>query len=244
MKKQSFMKVPWIVTICLFVLSTFSLKAQLNCDFPCDSAWQNVVSDIRLGGRNEGTGLNGRAFFKKRFCNGQWEFMLDSAVMYDNSKFLDSLLIYEHNYTAFRDLIDMYIMEHYIGQTSFPRVPFCPNSSNITKIYSANCGVWLKCRYEITPNSRMCDSGFAPPFPDFTLNGLQYVDIWRWQPCGEVCCQKIYTVCTKASVVNNTLVTTVNQIRKQRHPNTPNCTLQNQFRDGITNQIIPCQDGC
>jgi hypothetical protein len=138
----------------------------------------------------------------------------------------------------------MSIMEHYIGQTSIPLVPNCPDSSNITKIYSAICGVWLKCRYEITPNSRMCDSGFAQPYPDYTLNGKQYVDIWKWHHCGEVCCQKIYTVCTKRSIVNNTIVTTVKQIKKQRHPNATKCTLQDVFRDGITNTIIPCQDGC
>jgi len=243
MKKRNFLKVPWILTICLFVLSALSLNAQINCEFPCTGApWQNVTANIVINkGSNPSIALHGIAYFKKRFCNGKWEFMLDSAEMKDNSKYLDSLLIYEHNYSAFRDLIDMQIMEHYIGIATMPN---CPSDSTITKIYSAACGVWLKCRYEITPGSRMCDDGFAQPYPDYTLNGKQYVDIWKWHPCGEVCCQKIYTVCKAASVTTSNTVVKVKQIQKQRHPNTPNCSLQNQFRDGITNQIIPCQDGC
>ncbi|MBL8005043.1 MAG: hypothetical protein JNL36_08095 [Candidatus Kapabacteria bacterium] len=245
MKKRFYLKVPWIVIICLFVLSTISIKAQsTGCDFPCDtSQWWEQVENIQIDNFDQDTtiGLNGIIYYRARICNGRWEFLLDSAVMFDNSKFLDSLMIYHHNFSAFRDLIDLYIVEESIGIMNMPN---CPDSNTITKIYSAACGVWVRCRYEIDTNSRMCDSGFAAPFPDYTFNGIKYVDILKYESCGEICCEKTYTVCVKNNFTGLEPITFVKQIQKQRHQETPNCTLQNQFRDGRTNQLIQCQDGC
>lgn len=122
--------------------------------------------------------------------------------------------------------------------------PLCPDSIKYVRIYTAICGVWLKCRYKIDTNIRMCDEGFATPFPDFFVDGNKYVDIWRWQPCGEVCCQKSYDVCRVVNPTNGRWFIKIKQIKTQRHTQQSDCTLQGVFRDGITNEIIPCQDGC
>jgi hypothetical protein len=232
------------------VFSESSLKAQLNCDFPCDnSSWEEHigypvlgVSQNAVGTGVQGTGLNGVVKYYVRECNGVIEFRIDSLVLLDNSHFLDSLMMNEHNYTVFRDLIDMHIMEQYIGITTMPD---CPESNLITKIYSASCGVLLKCRYEVAPGSRMCDIGFATPYPDFMIDTTQYVDIWKWESCGEVCCEKIYSVCRKRNLANVNNITSITQLSKQRYSHTPTCTLEGQFRDGKdTTIIIPCKDGC
>lgn len=245
MKKHFNYKFHWVFVIFCILLSTISLKAQLNCNFPCDDVnWQIDTANIAIGSYNwpnQTAGLHGIAYYKKRKCNDKWEFMLDSAKMVDNSNLLDSLLIYENNYSTFRDLIDLAIMEHYIGISNLLD---CPDTNSITKIYSASCGVWVKCRYEISPNSRHCDDGFSPPYPNYIIDTTNFVNIRKWEPCGEVCCQKIYKVCKEISTVKQEMVVKIQNLSKQRHPNTPNCTLHGLFRDGVTNQIIPCKDGC
>lgn len=250
MKKRVNYKVQWRFIILCILLSTFSLKAQINCDFSCDSStpWEEFIvnpvlgiSQNVVGSGTTWTGLNSIVKYFVRECNGILEFRVDSLVLLDNSHFLDSLIRNEHNYSVFRDLIDMQIMEQYIGIST---MPLCPDSNFIMKIYSASCGVLLKCRYEIAPGSRMCDIGFATPYPDFMIDTTQYVDIWKWESCGEVCCQKIYTVCKQQSVSDSNNVVSIKQLTKQRHPQTPSCTLQGQFRDGKDSTMIPCKDGC
>lgn len=243
------------VIICCFVFSESSLKAQLNCNVPCDSAtpWlprnYTVTINRPYGLIDYDLGLHVKARILSRICNGIVEFKYDNVEMLDNSKYLDSILIYEHNYSAFRNLLDMFIIENY-ATFNDSIIPYCPNNDSIIKIYSAICGVWLKCRYKIENGSRMCDDGFIPPYPDFEFGSEYFVDIWRWHPCGEVCCQKIYTICKKNSSLPDHIndynyIFSIKNVTTRRLPGATKCTLQDQFRDGSdTTTIINCQDGC
>lgn len=231
------------------ICTDLQLKSQsLNCDFVCDTILFNAGGYTNLLSKNVRALLPNDIFenfwirmsWKRARCNDTLEVMIDSFYLLGNSHLLDSLLVYEQNQNTVNSFVNLVIL------TWDPSISIgnCPENIFVAKIYSAACGVWVRCRYEVDPESRRCDSGFAEPYNDYSLNGKQYVDMLRWQSCGEVCCKKTYTLCRELLPSGEIKKTEIKEVGIQRHPQTPECTLQQQFRHPVTNQIIPCKDGC
>lgn len=254
MKKQIFKN----CAIFVFILSCIYLQepklyAQINCVFQCDTTayWTTIETMATVGLDNDSlqnkynSGILVRIKYKIRYCNGVKEIIIENKVLLDNSKHFDSLKIDEYNYNVVDDFVNLYLIEASLSSPAGVPNPLCPDSSEVIILYSSSCGVWLKCSYETVPSSRMCDSGFTANYPEYMENGVENIDILKWQPCGYVCCQKIYSVCKKVNPSTSHETISIKQVRKQRNPQTPNCTLQNQFKNGKPPyNSIPCQDGC
>lgn len=79
--------------------------------------------------------------------------------------------------------------------------PYCggqpptPNAPQYAYIYTAGCGVWLSCTYELNSENKTCDTDFPAPYPEFDDNGTKKITITKYQPCGDACCVRKYEVC-------------------------------------------------
>lgn len=190
----------------------------------------------------DGLGVSITVTVWTRVCNGVTEFIYDNATVVprDNGKFMEDFSIYHHNFSAIRELLDMHLIEWAVNDLN-ATIPDCPSQTNLVKFYQANCGVWVKCSYKIDPASEQKDIGYEGNCPRYTLNGEDWVDVWKWQSCGTACCKKTYSVCRGTSPETGEYTIRILNVLKNREGA---CTMQGQFKDWRTNNDIPCQDGC
>lgn len=229
----------WMSVFLLFftVDKVYSQVDTLRCMYAdtCSSAW---TTSHYTG--NMGSGITGTIWYRYRDCNGKQQIMIDSTEAKDNGRFLDSMNRYEHHYSAFSDLADLYLLQHrFLTLGVVSQVDTAPTP--IVQIYKASCGVWLKCRYDVDPSSVDCDSGFTPPYPTSGTVSAP-LDIYKWHPCGTVCCEKTYQVYIEEVYDNGQppqpiSIVKIKNISIRRSQRTPECTEQPKY-------LEPCNDGC
>jgi len=164
--------------------------------------------------------------YRYRICNGHLEIQYYNITFsYGNFDMLSQ--------SALNELLELYI----ISKIGSGAIPDCSTmlTTNYIKFYTASCGVWLKCTYNIEPQTPNCDMGFSPlPNPQATT-----VDVWKYQSCGQVCCKKIYEVCKTTNPTTGGNLTKVKKITVEKASeceNDPNGI--NPLYDK------PCLDGC
>ncbi len=104
------------------------------------------------------------------------------------------LNVFHWSLSTFDEFVTMLIIEQ-LWQ-NLPSDP-CDGEPLQIRFYKANCGIWVGCKYTIDPETRACDPGYEPPYPDFTENNIPKVKAYKWQPCGETCCKRTYEVCVE-----------------------------------------------
>jgi hypothetical protein len=122
-------------------------------------------------------------------------------------------------------------------------LPDCPDNSPVVTIYTANCGVWVKCSYQIDPNAEVRkDYGYQGDCPSpVSYNGASYIDLWKYQSCGTICCKKTYTLC----IDKTEGIVQINDVQRTRITQDENCTLQGNFINWrAPYEEYQCQDGC
>lgn len=231
----------WIGVFLLFftVENVYSQVDTLDCVEDADTCSSTWTTGNYLG--NMGSGITGHIYYRKRVCNGVEHIMIDSAIALDNGRFLDSVNRYNFKYTAFNELADVYLLQHlYRNSTSISANPNLP--STIVQLYKASCGVWLSCTYNVNPASRQCDTGYTEPYP--ITSELTPLSIYKFHPCGTVCCKKTYAI--YRDEVPDSLedpfavyhpVIIIKNLSITRSHFRPKCTLEDTFPE-------PCQDGC
>ena len=224
----------WMSVFLLFftVENVYSQSDTLRCELSdsCNAVWQepDPIS------RNLGSGVTAIIWYKTRNCNGVQQMMVDSIKALDNGIYLDVINRYHYKYKAINDLVDIYMLQELY------RNGWTPSDSNtpitVAQIYKQVCGVWLHCGYIVDPNTINCDEGFDPPFP----NTSDTLRVFKWQPCGYVCCKKTYEIYRKTQIVPFSQPVQVIQIKhvtSGRSTFHPTCTEQWKYDE-------PCQDGC
>lgn len=232
-------RIPYLLA--LFILLALPAKSEVTApecppeDMSCP--WEPFSFEMPLTDRGGATALiTGR----KRICNGNIEIIYDDIQAKKNSMYFEEENFYEKNFSALRELIDINIIENVDGLFHV-KLPFCPETISIIKIYAASCGVWVKCSYEVSPASEMCDIGYEPPTPMYNNNGKNYVDVYKWQSCGVVCCRKEYRVCQEYDPQHGDVI--INIVNVTKNP-ISRCTQEGQYIDWKTGKIIPCKPGC
>lgn len=104
----------------------------------------------------------------------------------------------------------------------------CPQKRKKASVYTAACGIWVCCEYQVTPAEPVCETGYNLPLPHYGTPSK--VKVCKWQPCGTVCCRRNYEMCK-----NELGLTIINLVGKTR---LGDCTGQNQYGSK------PCEDGC
>jgi hypothetical protein len=230
----------WMSVFLLFVTveNVYSQEDTLRCMLSdtCETEWE---TSHYTG--NMGSGITGTIWYRFRDCNGVHQIMIDSTKALDNGNFLDSVNRYHFQYTTFSDLADLYLLQHrfrsLILTSDDP-----DNPTTIVQLYKASCGIWVGCTYDVDPESRVCDMGFDPPYPvSGTVSAP--LTIYKWQPCGKVCCQKTYEVYLENVDDNNVppnsiTIVKIKSLSITRSSLTPECTEQPKYVPK------PCLDGC
>ena len=174
----------WMSVFLLFfsIENVYSQEDMLDCSTPdtCSEPWEEKSF---IG--NLGSGITALIYYKVRDCQHP-QFMVDSIIALDNGRFLDSLNRYQFSYSAFSDLVDIYLLQHYY-ETRIPYFDHPDSSTCVLKFYKASCGIFLKCTYRVITDFNVeCDSGYDPPFPLNLNQGTKDLNIYKWHPCGKV----------------------------------------------------------
>lgn len=224
------------VFLLIFTVENVYPQVTLNCmeSDSCTAEW-----DENHYTGNMGSGITGTIWYRKRNCNGIEQIMIDSTKALDNGQFLDSMNRYHYHYSAFSDLADVYLLQHLFNNGNTPVNPNTPKT--IVQLYKASCGIFVGCSYDVDPATADCEMGFTPPLPVAGTISAP-LKIYKWQPCGEVCCKKTYEVHRKQVTDNRPTPTTywivnIKSTSITRSQRTPECTEQYKYDE-------PCQDGC
>lgn len=218
-----------VFLLILAVENVYSQGDTLNCwDFQCTAQWSDTNTIVG----NMGSGITGVIKYRRRICNGIEHFVVDEFKAFDNGLYLDTVRVYHYNYTAFSDLVDIYLLQRVYEPTTITTSVDTPRV--LVQIYKASCGVWVQCTYQIDSLFTQCDSGYVDPFPHYTR--LQSLPIYKWQSCGSVCCKKTYEV-YKTLGTSNHVILKVKSITIERSPCDSTCTEQYKYTK-------PCEDGC
>ncbi|MCZ2132849.1 MAG: hypothetical protein LC116_06615 [Bacteroidetes bacterium] len=167
--------------------------------------------------------------YRVRWCNGQMEidYELVSAVSNCADGFSPS---------ALKEFVELIIIQQRM-EKSFEdnslTIPDCddihPLTAKVVTFYTASCGIWLSCEYDIIPQVPECEQGLdAPPA------GPTTVKTWTWKSCGTQCCKNVYEICKGTSVIGGNVLRIRNVSRSQIE--TP-CSEQSTFAK-------PCNSGC
>lgn len=115
---------------------------------------------------------------------------------------------------------------------------------------------WLRCSYEFgcvnppyAPTVTIHQDGVPPstytcPSP-YIYNQHPTIDVWHYESCGDVCCEKTYAICVQHNAVDNIDEIVIKNVDRHKL-NGSSCTLNNQFHkwDPPGTVVIPCEDGC
>lgn len=199
-----------------------------------------------------GTGaVNFKVFgsYEWRFCNGVYQ-IRKFDISADYESMTGSVDNYEESLDWLRGYAEMQALGDFftnviIGVTN---VPICGEDSiMMASIYSADCGVWLRCSYEFNCEPEIHSDGpsqigYICEAP-WDRNGKKVVDRWHWEPCGDVCCEKTYDICREYNPPPVGHILKINNVNRHKLVGSE-CSKEGQFFKWDTSAPIPCKDGC
>lgn len=240
----------YISVILVSVLLSFTFSNNLNAQLP-DNCWSGdpcVVpwncTSHSFNYTSAGIGLIGTMSYCWRICNGEVEIKID----WDNTSLVDPNFFAHGSYDEIdfdgaREYLKSHILGDVIADGSIT-IPNCVDGGKtFFNIYTARCGVWVKCSYKVDTEAEiMKDIGYTGNCPlPYNHNGDAYIDVWKWQSCGEVCCKKTYTLCREGITGFGDI--RINDVSTGPAPG-EQCTDQGVFKDWKTGIPYPCRDGC
>ncbi len=166
--------------------------------------------------------------YEWRVCNGVYQYNYLSFTASGNCTQMDDFGIYHYSISTLKEMADMIIAEEYFQMQGHTIIPLCSSDTvKKAKFYSAGCGVWVKCSYKVDKDAVVQkDRGYDGNCP--TPDQADYIDVWKWQSCGEVCCVREYEVCFTQHPTSGNFNINVNQFPAYTL-NGSTCTLQNNF---------------
>lgn len=226
-------RLPW--TFALLITLVNGLRAQgvlCTSDETGCTEWTRVLSSQAIH-------LEGGCYVEYeadvRLCNGIAEFRIVSVraatTPGNNCAALLSLNIDEFSISALMEKIDYAIIASHLSST----LPLCNNRGQVVKIYSASCGAWVKCSWNLQSNTPDCDPGYLP-IPEPPASGQ--IDSWHYQPCGIACCKRTYTACRDPLILIGPFLTRELVIKAEQKEQIGDCTLQSTYGAN------PCLHGC
>lgn len=220
-----------IILIMLFTsFNIFALDCPTDTSCGTWSATKHIQKDLTFSGI-----VYADIWYRQRNCNGTIEYVIDSLHANDNAGIMDSVDYLHFNFKSFFEILMLSIIEDADGILN-ANTPDCSQDTiQIAHFYTASCGVWVKCSYKIEDGSRQCDTGYEPPYPDYINGANKWVDIYKWQSCGDVCCKRTYSICKQDGDI---------KITQYQKDTDGDCTGQGTFINWKTGLPIPCQVGC
>ena len=191
----------WLLRLFVLIMVTSALTpyvsmGQEQCDqnIPGCGAWSNPIP----GNIQMPPTCRGYFTYQMRTCPDGFQYRFSDITVVgvcDGITFSQ----YENNRNGGIELIIFSWLATYSTSTPCSPEPPTPNASNYTYVFTASCGVWVTCEYEVIPGSENCEVDFLPPSPMEERDGKKYVKIHRYQQCGVACCLRKYEVCYDVS---------------------------------------------
>ncbi len=182
-----------------------------------------------------------------RNCGGQIECVLDIISM-TNANFFASGSNYETDFNGAKAMTEHMALNVLIGQLIAAGIPIpeCNPGPGLpfVKFYTARCGVWVKCSFPLSNTPETCDNCWVGPHPSrYVIGGTSYVDVYKWQPCGTICCQKNYNICVGLDPLWGGMNYIITNVTRGPAPGAM-CSGAGTCQDWKTGANIPCNDGC
>ena len=199
----------------------------------------------------------------RKNCDGILEIIIDNVSIrfegYENYKYLDDFNHLQYSFSSLTEWAALDFLMLYDANETDNGIPSC--SSNITKtrvhVYTASCGIWTKCSYKLPdPIEKVCDTGweggdphYGVPNPGPPPSTDMWVDHWKWQSCGEVCCRKVFELCGEENLSYPGYYVKIKALTKEKYPGSE-CSKQGDFtgpRPFPTSTPfveLQCEDGC
>jgi len=158
------------------------------------------------------SGCQAEVVYKMRDCNGQLEVYVVSVTLLGPCANQNGQQIEEHVYNGYAEMMVRELMRTLLFGPSLTNIPDCDGTDPlVTRFFTASCGLWVKCTYEVVPPnvSEDCDRGAIPTFYTDPVSGKSYVDYWKWLSCGTTCCKREYKVCMKNEFIIDSWVSNV-----------------------------------
>jgi hypothetical protein len=141
---------------------------------------------------------------------------------------------YHQKFNGLKDYIILGLLTRREGGS----VPDCNSNPLplVSNVYTAACGVWSCCEYEIKqPQIPVCDGYWSGPPPHYGVPAK--VKSCKWVDCGTVCCQRKYSVCYNTKTVEGNTITSVD-VKLLSKQKLGDCSGQ------LPSPSQPCEDGC
>lgn len=199
----------------------------------------------------------------RRNCDGDIEIIIDDIFLGSTGtsthEFFDEFNYLHYSYSSITEWAALDILMIIDGYGLDNAVPFCSTNTTITRVqvYTASCGIWTKCSYKLPETiEKVCDTGwqggdphYAVPNPGPPPSTDYYVDHWKWQSCGEVCCKKVFELCRDQNISYPGFYVKITAMTKSKYPEDAECSKQGDFtgpRPLPTSPVVelPCEDGC
>ncbi len=182
-----------------------------------------------------------------RNCGGQIECVLDIGAM-TNSNFFASGSNYQTDFNGAKAMTEHWALSVLISQLAAHGIiiPDCEPGPGLPfiKFYTARCGMWVKCSFPISNEPETCDACWTGPHPaPVAWGGKAYADIYKWEPCGTICCEKRYEICVGYDPVWGANNYIVKNVTRGPAPGAT-CSGAGSCQDWRTGNDIPCYDGC
>lgn len=207
---------------------------------PCTEPWNEFSSSIDDQGLTQ---IKYKVHW--RICNGQIECVLEIGDM-TNIDYFTTGSNHEIDFNAAKALAEFDALFMLIGQliATGITIPDCPSTIPFIQFYTARCGVWVKCSFPISNEPETCDDCWTGNHPTpYPHGGKSYVDIYKWQPCGTICCKKEFSICKGYSMVSTYNQYIIKDVSRGPAPGAT-CSEQGTCHDWKTGFEIQCQDGC
>lgn len=207
---------------------------------PCSEPWTWDNHSFS----NQGMAAN--AVYRTRNCNGNIQLIInwDSTTVADPGFYL-SEQYEEHDFEGLREALYLHLILDAIQRLNLT-IPNCSEDTlTMTTIYESRCGVWVKCSYEIETDADIRhDTGYTGDCPlPWDNNGTNYIDVWKWQPCGDICCIKTFSLCYGSNPIGGGNTLRISNVNWSPAPGAV-CSEEGNFRRWEDNTVIPCEDGC
>jgi len=206
--------------------------------------------------------VDGSIRYRKN-CEGVLEIIVDDFyVLYPdfyNFNKLDNFNYLHFNYSSLTEWVALDFLMIINAYGTDDIVPYCSTNTTKTRVhvYTASCGIWTKCSYKLpNPIEKVCDTGwqggdphYGVPNPGPPPTTDMWVDHWKWQSCGEVCCRKVFELCREENVTYPGYYVKIKAMTKEKYPDSE-CSKQGDFtgpRPFPTSTPfveLQCEDGC
>ena len=152
------MKQVFIITFVMLLAFTIQAEAQVSC---LDSTGCSIIDSnktISMGLRDPDCDVT--IHYEVWDCGGIKSIKINSYTVDGSCTAMTDFSIYHYSLSSLEEYISLALIERETEESG--TIPLCCSCLKLMiKLYTASCGIWVACEYEVNPASMECDSGYV-----------------------------------------------------------------------------------